>query len=58
MTFGIAPQRGMVHASMFHTSPKEVVTQKEVEDKRTNLTTYNGPKQNWIFWHPTANNIS
>jgi hypothetical protein len=29
-----------------------------VKDKRTNLTTYNEPKQNWIFWHLTANNIS
>jgi hypothetical protein len=30
----------------------------KMEDKTTNLTTYNGPKQNWIFWYPTTNNIS
>jgi len=47
---------------MLKLSPKkiqrETVTKKKVEDKTTNLTTYNGPKQNWIFWYPTAINLS
>jgi hypothetical protein len=29
-----------------------------MEDKRTNLTTYNRSKQNWNIWCPTKNNTS